>query len=191
MRKYIVQGGCVLAFLAAFCLHGRAQVNLIQDGNFATLFGGPWNGTFGYPNTFYGDADGNGKYIFLTDEAQTSQSVATVAGVLYQLTFASRIPQPGELNGDPNGPWQVGFYLNGSYTPSYAVTDNSDTVWQFFTFDFKATGSSTQVGFESLSQGCPCLDAITLYATPEPGTLGLLAAGAGALLFWRRSLKTK
>ena len=188
MRKYVVQGAWVLAFLTSFCQCGRAaQIytdnpgNLIQDGNFAQL-SGVWNGTYESPSTFYGDADGNGLYVFMTDQAETWQSVATVAGASYQLTFASRIPQWPELDGSPTGPWNVGVYLNGSRAAVFG--DPSSTIWSFFSLTFTATGPSTQVGFESTTDGYPCLDAVTLYATPEPGTLGLLAVGAGAL--WMR-----
>jgi hypothetical protein len=188
MRKYIVQSACVLAFLTGFCQRSQAAQfylagpNLIQDGNFAQLFG-VWNGTYGFPNTFYGDADGNGLYIFITDEAETSQSVPTVAGVSYQLTFASRIPQPGELNGSPDGPWNVGVYFNGSRAAVFG--DQSSTVWQFFTLNFTATSSSTVVGFESMTDGDPCLDAVSLYATPEPTALSLGILGLGVACVWR------
>jgi hypothetical protein len=189
MRKCIVQSACVLAFLTSFCQCGQAAQfylagpNLIQDGNFDTLFGGPWNGTFGFPNTFYGDADGNGKYIFITDQAETSQSVATMVGITYQLTFASRIPQGPELNGSPTGPWNVGVYFNGSRAAVFG--DQSSTVWSFFTLNFTATSSSTVVGFESPNQGCPCLDAVTMYATPEPTALTLGLLGLGMACVWR------
>ena len=198
MRKYIVQGACVLAFLTGFSLPGRAAQfivvgpNLVQDGNFATLFGGPWNGTFGYPNTFYGDADGNGHYVtLLYDEPAMYQILNTVAGTTYQLTFASRIPQPGELtgnvgpNGQPEGPWSVGVEL-AQYSIAGSFTDNSDTVWSFFSMNFTATSSSTYLGFTPSGLGNPELDDVSVYATPEPGTLGLLAVGGAALLLRRR-----
>ncbi|HXC98171.1 MAG TPA: PEP-CTERM sorting domain-containing protein [Verrucomicrobiae bacterium] len=201
MRKYFVQGACVLAFLTGFCQCGQAaqiylaNPNLVQDGNFATLFGGPWNGTFGFPNTFYGDADGNGKYVTLFQgEPDMYQTITTAVGTTYQLTFASRIPQPGEFtgntgpNGQPVGPWSVGVQLS-PYSSAGSFTDNSDTVWSFFSLDFTATSTSTYLGFYASGGGNPEIDAISVYATPEPGTLGLLAVGAGALFFRQRKAR--
>jgi hypothetical protein len=198
MRKYIVQGASVLAFLTSFCQCGQAAQfylagpNLVQDGNFATLFGAPWGGTYGFPNTFYGDADGNGLYVtLLQGQAPMYQTITTVAGTTYQLTFASRIPQPGEFTGNvgptgqPLGPWSVGVYL-APFSSAGSFTDNSSTVWSFFSLDFTATSSSTYLGFYASGEGNPEIDDISVYATPEPGTLGLLAVGGTALLALHR-----
>ena len=194
MRKCIVRGVCVLALFTALNQQRvSAQIygpDLIQDGTFAQLFGGGWSGTAGFPNTFYGDADGNGYYVtLLADEPALYQYVPTVTGDTYQLTFASRIPNPAEAvgntgpNGQPLGPWTVEVEL-APFARTAGFTDNSDTVWSFFTVNFTATSSSTYVGFLASGPGSPEFDDVSMYsyATPEPATLGLLALGATALL---------
>jgi PEP-CTERM motif len=192
MRKYIVQGACVLAFLTGFSLQGRAQVNLVSDGNFAQLFGGGWSGTAGFVTPFHGDADGNGNYVhLLANEPPLYQTLSTIAGMNYQLIFASRIPQPAEFTGDvgpngqPQGPWSVEVDL-APFSSAGNFTDNSDTVWSFFTLNFTANSTATYLGFKASGRGDPEIDAISVYPTPEPATLGLLAAGGTALLLRRR-----
>lgn len=156
--------------------------NLIQYGTFQTWSGTLqyWgNGSYGRPNVIVNDADGDGGLVILTDQTPMSQTVPTVAGTTYQLSFYSRAPQPPEFSGPvasdgtPIGPWEVNVYINGVRE---GVFENySQTVWENFSMDFVATGPTT-LGFNAgLNAGWPLFDDVSLVAVPEPGLASFLA----------------
>jgi hypothetical protein len=154
--------------------------NLIQYGTFQTWSGTLqyWGGTYGRPNVIVNDEDGDGGLVILTDQTPMSQTVPTVAGTAYHLSFFSRAPQPPEFSGPvgpggPIGPWQVNVYLN--IGRSGVFENDSQTVWQHFSMDFVATGPTT-LGFGATqNKGWSLFDDVSLVAIPEPSALSFLA----------------
>jgi hypothetical protein len=137
-----------------------------------------WSGTYGRPNVIVNDADGDGGLVILIDQTPMSQTVPTVAGTTYQLSFFSRAPQPQEFSGPvgpngPIGPWQVNVYLNGMR--SGVFENDSQTVWEQFSMDFVATGPTT-LGFgATLNAGWSLFDDVSLVAIPESSIPSFLA----------------
>jgi hypothetical protein len=156
--------------------------NLIQYGTFQTWSATLqyWSGTYGRPNVIVNDSDGDGGLVILIDQTPMSQTVSTVAGTTYHLSFFSRAPQPPEFSGPvgpngPIGPWQVNVYLNGGR--SGVFENDSTTVWQNFSMDFVATGPTT-LGFgATVNAGWSLFDNVTLVAVPEPSAPSFLALG--------------
>jgi hypothetical protein len=161
-------------------IYSTSAGNLIQYGTFQTWNGTLqyWSGTYGRPNVIVNDADGDGGLVMLIDQTPMSQTVSTVAGTTYQLSFFSRAPQPPEFSGPvgpsgPIGPWQVNLYLNG--LRSGVFENDSQIVWQSFSMDFVATGPTT-LGFgATLNAGWSLFDDVTLVAVPEPSTASFSA----------------
>jgi choice-of-anchor C domain-containing protein len=145
-------------------------------------------------------ADGS-QWLDLTGDVSNSlegveQSVATVAGKTYDLSFAvGNVFDPRGVYGTTSA---VGVMVNGAslgtFTNSCTTCTNTLT-WQTFTTSFMATGSTTMVEFlnkDPATDNSNGLDNVVLTgaagpAVPEPATLGLFSLGlAGVGLFRRR-----
>ena len=173
--------------------------NLIQNGSFEMVNGNwsvfDWSGsyTFGIPPLSAADGSKDVVLTDLNDDPAANplwQNVPTISGNMYELSFASKAPQFGssefvgyEVGGaDPHaiGPWVVNVSINGSQVGSYE--NDSMTAWEYFTTDFVATSSTTTLGFYTDSRaGWPMLDAVSLFAVPEPKDSSLFG---GALLIF-------
>ncbi len=119
-----------------------------------------------------------------------TQSIATVAGGSYQLTFSvGSVFNPGGIFGTSSTVnLQINGAADGAFTNS-CTTCTTTQGWQQFTVDFTATGPSTSLGFFN---GDPATDndnglgsihvvQVGTLATPEPAAYALLAAGLGIL----------
>ncbi len=204
-NTFVVWAG--LAVLLGFARPASAATgpNLIRNGSFE-LYTGPgvvplyWANTV-VPSQILFAADGIWA-VALTGfvSGPTSQSVATVPGVTYDLRFAARAPVFGsnEFEGTatrqpdgtwvPDGPWIVNASANGFSLGSFE-NDNTNA-WQYFTTSFVAASTTTLIAFSPGAAGCPLLDDVSLYAVPEPSVCALLATAAMLPALRRRAARS-
>lgn len=149
------------------------------------------NGSIDYIGSYWQAQGGSSRSIDLagTSLGTISQSIDTVAGVWYTVTFwASKNPDGGA----PDRTGTVSFG-GGSQAFAYsAVNDRANMNWQQYSFNFLATGASSLLSFSAdASAGCcygPALDTVSITeAVPEPATWGLMLLGfAGIGMAMRR-----
>ncbi len=117
-------------------------------------------------------------------DGSVSQTLSTVAGETYDFTFF--------LAGDGEAPNDFSAFFGSDLV--YAATDlgTADTFdLTPFSFDVTATSSSTTITFLGRDdQGWLALDDVSVVAaTPEPGSLGLLATGLFGMLGWLKRVR--
>jgi hypothetical protein len=120
------------------------------------------------------------------------QSVTTVAGSLYQLSFF--VGHQYDLAPGYAGPSSVVLYMNGIAIET--LTNPNDTPenvnWLQFVYDFTAPTDFTTIAFlngTDIGNNYAGLDNVVLSAlnvVPEPGTLALFLGGLAALSVLRR-----
>jgi hypothetical protein len=142
-----------------------------QGGNTGSAFVG-WSGTFGRSCQ-----DGhNCAFLRAVGSDETlSQTLSDVVGTDYTLMFWL-----GAVGNDPSDfsvSWDGG-------TPLLSATDPiTGSLWTQYSYTVTGTGSDTiQFAFRDDPQYI-YLDNVSVSATPEPATLGLLAAGLMAMAF--------
>jgi hypothetical protein len=155
------------------------------------------------PNIFYNSHTGE-QSLDLSGGADNghpagvNQSIATVAGQQYSLTFwlDSWVDQPDSV---------ISLYVDGSSAGTFENNTNNlgrgglpadpnfagfvdGDVWKSFTYDFTATGASTTLGFFNASAAGVSevgLDDVSVTAlsgaVPEPATWASLVMGFGAI----------
>jgi hypothetical protein len=190
-----------LAAAAGFALIGSAAasagpINLIENGSFESISqkAGTWNiysslsgwdvGNKGVEirNKVDGVAFDGKNFVELdtTKNSWIAQSFATVAGQAYTVSFyySPRMRVPGNSN-------DIIASLNGAemLTASGSGQHASGNVWAEYSFDFVATGASSQLTFAaggvSNSYG-GSLDKVSVFAVsavPEPASWATLMAG--------------
>ena len=132
------------------------------------------------------------------DPGSVKQSFATTIGTTYQLSFA--YANNGTAGGTYSGPRTADVTVIGGATLlSSTVSHNGSTAtamnYQIFKANFVADTDTTTLQFTStdpsFSNDGIALDAISVSAVPEPGSLILLAVGlSGSLIHgWRRTKK--
>ncbi len=118
-----------------------------------------------------------------------SQTVATVSGTSYTLTFY--VGRASSSSGFYLTPATVGLSINGGaqtmYTNSNLTTGTTN--WELFTVNFMATGSSTNIAFFNDTPSATAyagLDNVTLLgavaSVPEPSSL--VATGSALMILW-------
>jgi hypothetical protein len=145
------------------------------------------------------DAEDGAQWMDLTGDGSNrsegvQQSVATVPGQTYQLSFwVGNVYNPGGIFGTTSS---VDLLVNGKAMGAFTNSCTSCATrqsWDQFTTSFVATGTTTMVTFlngDGPADNSNGLDNIVLAgrsaAAPEPGTLGLLVVALAALLWQRR-----
>jgi PEP-CTERM motif len=198
--------------MAVVALSGTARANLLVNGGFQNSNNGysefltpeGWtnigpidgiiaNATFNTPSyngfLYYNDLGGFADALPPAG-AGIEQTVATVAGQQYSLTFGL-----SNENAAGYGPEQMALLLNGSSVASYPMTPDLNLPefqlpWVTEIYDFTATGSSTTIAFtvtgsnlggqDPLIAGAD-LEGGRVSSTPEPGTFVTLGTGLLAL----------
>ncbi|WP_293680169.1 choice-of-anchor C family protein [uncultured Phenylobacterium sp.] len=207
MRNILIAGAVFGALATASS--GASAANLILNGGFnnggtvgapgggfSTLGVGSsvinnWNidaGSIDWIVGYWQAADGDGYSIDLNggSPAQISQTLSTVAGQSYFLSFA--------MSGNPDnfrGETRVAVIGAGGSTigtANYSLTapnSLSNMLWQDRGFAFTADSSSTLISFTSGNNTGNCcwgaaIDNVAVNAVPEPATWAMMIVGFGA-----------
>lgn len=126
-----------------------------------------------------------------TDAGSLSQTLTTVAGQTYTISFA--------FSGNPdNGPTvkTMDLYFGGVLisSPTFDTTgiSRSDMGWETLTFNATATSTSTVLEFDSTTAGSwgPVIDSVDVTAVPEPSEYGVFLFLAVAGVIAVRRFKT-
>lgn len=199
---------------ASLLAAGAANASLIVNGGFADglipASGGfqtvgvssgvipGWNVTAGnvdWIRGYWQSSDGDGYSIDMNGDTQgtIAQTISTVAGKTYHLTFdMSGNPDAGSdtrnIRVDTGGASTLFSYV---FTTGASPLNNSSNMnWAHKALTFTATGASTQIRFASGDFGRCCwgaaLDNVAVSsAVPEPTSWALMMSGffgAGAIL---------
>ena len=134
-------------------------------------------------------ADGK-QYLELNTESlsSTSQTLATTAGSNYTLSFAysGRPDTPGGANSLMN------VYWGSTLLTATSLIGNTGGVWQSYSQNLTALGSSTVLRFESIgpvsapTYGSYLDNVSVMAAVPEPETYAMMLLGLGLLGFMAR-----
>ena len=129
-------------------------------------------------------ADGM-QYLELNTESLSSlsQSIATTAGGTYALSFAysGRPDTPGGASS------QMNVYWGSTLLTPTALVGNTGGVWQSYSQNLTAVGSSTVLRFESIgpvsapTYGSYLDNVSVMAAVPEPETYAMMLLGLGLL----------
>lgn len=217
--KKTLRTWCALSAVVAGMALGAAsaQANLVTNGSFEdpttgsythigvgspaltgwTVSGAPGTGVDVVTQSLLGAAYDGAQYVDLAGSpgpGTISQTLATVVGQLYQLTFAYSSNWQGGLSTKQATVSVLdGFTSLYSDTLSHSGSSLSNLDWQVVTTTFTATSASTTLQFDSISGGSwgILVDAVSVDAVtspvPEPGSLALAGiAGIGAFFARRR-----
>lgn len=142
------------------------------------------NGNLAFEGTQYLDLVGQG------GTGSISQTINTVAGSMYTLTFAysHNLFAPNEATSA-----SASFSIDGLIgTVLHSTGDTSNLDWQIFSGNFVATGSTATLNFTNLTGGVNegiLLDAVSVAPVPEPSTWAMMLLGFGAVGFAMRRRK--
>ncbi|MDP3855070.1 choice-of-anchor C family PEP-CTERM protein [Phenylobacterium sp.] len=123
-----------------------------------------------------------------------SQTISTIAGVTYTVSFA--------LAGNPDGPdeGKIAVTSVSGSLPQIdifsvtAANTHANMGWQTYTYTFKAFDSTSELTFASATNTPygPALDNVTISsAIPEPATWAMMIIGFGAVGGVARSARRK
>lgn len=176
-------------------LNGSFEDNVIGAGNYAT-FGsliGWTGGAYGIElrNNVVGTAQSGVNFVELdsTENSSMFQTIHTVAGQLYNLSFyfAPRVDVATDSNA-------IDVFWGSNHLTGISGDGFASTTWQKFTFSVLGTGGDVNLTFaaggKSDSYG-GSLDNVSVTAVPEPETYAMLLAGLGMMGAMVRRRKQK
>ncbi|MEB0134951.1 DUF642 domain-containing protein [Actimicrobium sp. CCC2.4] len=194
------------AVLALISMGSQAAVNIVTNGSFETeQISAPWTSlstvtgwtssdnfeiqrgsNFGGQSNFNAAVDGM-QYLELNGAKLTTigQTLQTTANGLYALSFlySGRPDQTSSESSSMNVLWNgniVGAvsapFNSGWQSYSYSVLANSSSSF----LSFASTGPASQISYGSY------LDAVSVSAVPEPGSLAMMLLGVGMVAFISR-----
>lgn len=207
MRKHLIAGAALAALVSA---GSASAAELITNGHFAgptsngsfvTVSAGAldipgWDvleGNVDWIQGYWAGSDGDGYSIDLngTTQGTIGQTINTLVGKLYTLTFDIA------ANPDYSGVRVAIVGANGETigTESFALNQGQPVVWSGRTLTFVADSTSTLITFSSGNPENCCygaaIDNVSVTGVPEPATWALMIAGfggAGAMLRRRRAV---
>jgi hypothetical protein len=157
-----------------------------------------WGPSLGANNGFTATSPTGGNFIGADGAYQVGAITQTltglVAGAEYAVSFYYAGAQQYGYTGQTSEAWSVSLGSQSFETPVLQNASHGFTGWMPETFIFTATGTSEVLSF--LAIGTPngeppfsLLDGVTAFEVSEPGTWGMLGAGAGLLGFigWKRA----
>ena len=184
--------------LTAAAGHALSSTNLVANGsfeanvvsspfvNFSTTTQGISNWIIGVGNvdlvgSLWTAAGGvNSVDLSGTRKGEIHQTLSTVAGQTYQLSFALA----GNFQGGPaiKG-MSVNIGPNGLYTFDTTGKSAGNMGWTTYSKTFVAVSTATTLSFASNTSGAygPVLDNVAVTAVPEPETFAMLLAGLGMM----------
>jgi hypothetical protein len=183
------------AFAANLVSNGSFEDDVVAAGTYSDLssLSGGWtagSGVIEVRNDLVGTAQDGVNYVELdsTGNSSMSQTLTTVIGETYELSFYYSNRAQSSLNGslsggivteDSNG---LAYVAGGGIVIVTAQPTNtsSDNEWTLYTATFIATSTSTTLSFvaEGTSDSFgSSLDNVTVTAVPEPAELAMMGAG--------------
>jgi len=133
----------------------------------------------------------------LTDSS-IATVIPTIAGNVYQLSFAAAAAMVSFTQLFNNvGTVSAGSLVNQEFTPPFSAALNTQAFVPF-SFDFTATGSTTEIRFTSTGPNSaygPAIDSVSVVgvvsSVPEPPAGALLVLGLGVLAAVSRVSRTQ
>lgn len=156
--------------------------------------GGPGDGVDWLTEPSFNASDGTRSIDLQTLTASSiSTIISTVIGQTYQLTFDSAAVSPLQQSGTVT----AGSLVSQAFAPAYSAPGTFSTqVFEAFSFEFEATGTSTTLSFFTDATCCagatygPVIDNVSVVEAttevPAPGTLVILGLGFVGIGFARR-----
>jgi hypothetical protein len=177
----------VEAGTATYGAQSAAGVNIVQNGAFDSPNGTGVPG-WTYPGYLWvpGYPPGADGGPFVGVNGYMSQVLPTQPGQSYLLQFSIRATMPGIIQG---GPYGISVSWGSRDPLRYNLTSDFEH-WVPVQALLTAASTETLLSFTQPYGAWPYLDAVSVTAIPEPGTLSLLVLGLG-LVATSRSLPVK